>query len=389
MSGVAPKSMSGTTRLVVLAIAALLLPLGPELFDGAIRRADAALEPLDVNVIGDISLTTLPAEAKPAATHLVAGDDTSVDITSAKRLIDSLKDDVIDATTKEVAAWAIVNSPDGRFQAVAKADGGLFLSDTYRRRSFDLTEYQVSSIAFVPHRDLLAAGGSDSSVYLFDCASGEPVLTFTGHESAIGSVAVSLDGEYVVSGSRDGMVKLWDIDYEREVPSRIPRHTSAINCVRFSPDGRLLAIASGDWLTSEEGTVVIWDRRGGTTKQQLDASSPVGAIAFGTDQLITAEWNGQSTTWDLSSGTAAASAMISKDTVSAASFAADAQSMLLAAVDGELPLATTPVWFQRMDRDRDGQLAWNEFQGPRGIFRKLDADADEIVSQDEVSSTIQ
>ena len=81
--------------------------------------------------------------------------------------------------------------------------------------------------------------------------------------------------------------------------------------------------------------------------------------------------------------------MIGKDTVSAASFAADAQSMLLAAANGEQSPATTPSWFQEMDRDRDGQLAWNEFQGPRGTFRKLDVDADEVVTREELGATIQ
>ena len=50
--------------------------------------------------------------------------------------------------------------------------------------------------------------------------------------------------------------------------------------LRFSPDGRLLAIASGDWQDSDAGTVVLWDLRGGTTKQQFNTVSPVGAIAF-------------------------------------------------------------------------------------------------------------
>ena len=44
------------------------------------------------------------------------------------------------------------------------------------------------------------------------------------------------------------------------------------------------------------------------------------------------------------------------------------------------------MWFQRMDRDRDGRLAWNEFQGPRGTFRNLDVDADEIITLDEVNA---
>jgi len=384
MSGVAPKSMSGTTRLAVLATAAVLLPLGPQLFEEGIRRADAALETLDLHALTDMTLSKLPEETD--ASGALATRNVSAAAGAAQRAVDRLEDEPIGISTAEVAAWAIVNSPDGRFQAVANTNGGLVLRDTLHRHSFDLSKYQISSIAFAPHRDLLAAGCVNSTIYLFDCASGEPVATLTGHKAAVSSVAVSLDGRYVVSGSRDGAVKLWDIEYEREVPSRVPIQSSAINCVRFSPDGRLLAIASGDWLTSDTGTVVLWDLRGGTTKQQFGAPSPVGAIAFGIDQLITAEWNGRTTTWDLRSGNADGSATIDKDTVSAACFAADAQSMLLAAANGEQPKVTTAAWFQRMDRDRDGQLAWIEFQGPRSTFRKLDADADEVITLDEVNA---
>lgn len=383
MSGVAPKSMSGTTRLVVLTAAAIFLPLGPQLFEGAIRKADAALETLDLNALAEtISKSATPERASPLADQLA-----KLRGMAEQGEIEPIESEPSVASDTEPAAWAIVNSPDGRFLAVAKSHGGLVMKDTFQQRSFDLAPYQISSIAFVPHRDLLAAGSADSKVYLFDCASGEPVAALAGHQAAVGSVAVSLDGQYVISGSRDGEVKLWDIDYEREVPSRIPAQASVVNSVRFSHDGRLLAIASGDWRTSGQGAVVLWDLRGGTAKQRFDTASPVGAVAFGVDRLIAAEWNGRTTAWDLASGTTVALGTIGKDTVSAANFAADAQSMLLAASDdAELQSATTPLWFLRMDRDRDGKLAWNEFQGPRGTFRNLDVDADEIITLDEVNA---
>ena len=42
-----------------------------------------------------------------------------------------------------------------------------------------------------------------------------------------------------------------------------------------------------------------------------------------------------------------------------------------------------PIWFQRMDRNNDGDLTWNEFLGPREIFHDLDADADSLVDPKE------
>lgn len=385
MLGVAPKSMSGTTRLAVLTAAAIFLPLGPQLFEGAIRRADAAMA-RSSSIRLDSGATSFhrdPAvSAALAATTGPPAVSRPIEPTAPEPSIDDLADPAILATSP----WAIVNSPDGRFQAIAKADGELTLRDTFHRRSSDLSEYKISSIAFAAHRDLLVVGSSDSTVYVFDCASGELVIQFAGHQAGVGSVAVSLDGRFVVSGSRDGQVKLWDIDHESEVASRVPAQTSSINCVRFSPDGRLLAIASGDWLTSTEGTVVLWDLRGGTVKQQFTAPSPIAAVAFDADQLLAAEWGGRTMILDLESGASAETAHVSKDTVSAAAFAADAQTLLRAAVHGEPVSETTPEWFQQMDRDRDGQLAWSEFAGPRGTFRKLDADADELVTRAEVGT---
>jgi Ca2+-binding EF-hand superfamily protein len=44
-----------------------------------------------------------------------------------------------------------------------------------------------------------------------------------------------------------------------------------------------------------------------------------------------------------------------------------------------------PVWFQRMDRNNDGDLIWNEFLGPRWVFDQLDADSDELLDPSEAA----
>jgi Ca2+-binding EF-hand superfamily protein len=38
-----------------------------------------------------------------------------------------------------------------------------------------------------------------------------------------------------------------------------------------------------------------------------------------------------------------------------------------------------PIWFQRMDRNLDGDLTWKEFLGPRHVFEALDADGDGLI----------
>ena len=42
-----------------------------------------------------------------------------------------------------------------------------------------------------------------------------------------------------------------------------------------------------------------------------------------------------------------------------------------------------PIWFQRMDRNGDGDLTWDEFLGPRDVFHQLDADQDNLIDESE------
>src|SRR5439155_18198408 len=42
-----------------------------------------------------------------------------------------------------------------------------------------------------------------------------------------------------------------------------------------------------------------------------------------------------------------------------------------------------PIWFQRMDRNLDGDLTWKEFLGPRHVFEQLDADGDGLIDPQE------
>lgn len=42
-----------------------------------------------------------------------------------------------------------------------------------------------------------------------------------------------------------------------------------------------------------------------------------------------------------------------------------------------------PMWFQRMDRNGDGDLTWDEFLGPRDVFHEIDKDRDGLIDENE------
>jgi Ca2+-binding EF-hand superfamily protein len=67
---------------------------------------------------------------------------------------------------------------------------------------------------------------------------------------------------------------------------------------------------------------------------------------------------------------------------------ADQQAMPMAGATGGVRRTRLagPLWFQRMDRNRDGDISWREFLGPRTKFDAVDTDHDGLISKDEAEA---
>jgi WD40 repeat protein len=116
-------------------------------------------------------------------------------------------------------------------------------------------------------------------VRVWDAATGQQALALKGHTAGVFSVAFSPDGKRLASASGDWTVKVWDAATGQEAltlkgdwnPNSEPRpESSAVRSVCFSPDGKRLAGASEDW------TVKVWDAA--TGQQALTLKGHKGAV---------------------------------------------------------------------------------------------------------------
>ncbi len=120
---------------------------------------------------------------------------------------------------------------------------------------FRIHESVVNSVALSQDGQTIVSGGKDSMVRLWN-RQGLPLAEpFRGHEGAVSSVAISGDGQTIVSGGEDGTVRLWN---RQGLPLAEPflGHEDYVNSVAISQDGQ--TIVSG----GEDGTVRLWNRQG-------------------------------------------------------------------------------------------------------------------------------
>lgn len=140
---------------------------------------------------------------------------------------------------------------DGSLSLVRRGAGGLQLE---RRIAAHVDA--IGAIALSPDGALLATGGKDRSVRVFDTAELAPLSTLFGAESSLVALSFSGDGARIAAVEASGAARIFDAPRAPD-PRVLRGPKSYLYSLELSPDERW--IATGDW----DGCVRLWDRESG------------------------------------------------------------------------------------------------------------------------------
>lgn len=141
--------------------------------------------------------------------------------------------------------------------------------------------HNIVTSAFSQDGRLLASGGTDKRVVLWDTSTGYELRMCAGHTSQIVALAFKDDGKMLASGETNGIVKIWNVQSGNEIKTFKP-HKSNLKTLAFSPDEKMLLTAGND-----EGKIYqikVWDIETAKLIRVLDGHKyPIETVVFSLD----------------------------------------------------------------------------------------------------------
>merc|ERR1712227_698854 len=129
----------------------------------------------------------------------------------------------------------------------------------------------VSDVVISSDGQFALSGSWDGTLRLWDLASGNTTRRFVGHTKDVLSVAFSADNRQIVSAARDRTIKLRNTLGICKYTIQEQGHSEWVSCVRFSPLPQNPVIVSSGWDLGSEETKPL---------HTLDGGEEINALCF-------------------------------------------------------------------------------------------------------------
>ncbi len=245
--------------------------------------------------------------------------------------------------------YAIRLSPDGHILAAASGDNLVYLFDMDTGEKLEVLrghESDVLDLDFSPDGTYLASVSADATLRMWDVRAGKLVQTVRGFTGGLHFVRFTPDGRYLLAQLPGGGFDEWAIDSTERLSAEHPLFTpegtvkqmvlqphgtllavldpmgrlevwdwstgkqtqsflqfgNDVSHLAWSPDGKLIAAASGDCY-AQAGLIDLWKTRGRQLSRQLEANG-ICDLVFSPDgsSLAAFDRSGTILLWDVAAG---------------------------------------------------------------------------------------
>ncbi|TAF67562.1 MAG: WD40 repeat domain-containing protein [Cytophagales bacterium] len=189
-----------------------------------------------------------------------------------------------------------------QFLYVGDSEGTLSLIDSAEKKLLKTVQYSTKSLralALNPKKKEIAAAYSDHHIRLLDCDTLQIKKEWKAHENSVFCLQYTKDGQYLLSGSRDAHLNIWNAEKDYFLEKSIVAHLFAINHIAISPSGKYFATASMDksikiWRIDSWQLLKVIDRARhaghGTSINQLLWTDYQGYLISASDDRTLSVW---------------------------------------------------------------------------------------------------
>ncbi|WPH04969.1 Hypothetical protein R9X50_00786700 [Acrodontium crateriforme] len=264
------------------------------------------------------------------------------------------------------------SSGDLNGSALARTNGsgsGALIQGSYGAAGLQASVMELSGHSgeifcarFDPSGAHIASGSMDRNILLWnssgDCAN---YGLLTGHKSAVLDLQWSRDSQVIYSASADMHIASWNVETGERIRNHAG-HEEVVNCIDVSKRGEEFIVSGSD-----DGYIGLWDPRRKAAMDFIETDFPVTAICLAEagNEVYSGSIDNEIKVWDLRMKKIAYSLKGHTDTITSLAISPDSQSLLSYSHD-----STVRTWDVRPFAPADRAL--NVFDGAQaGVEKNL------------------